>query len=191
MSKFKDLTGMRFGRLVAIERAQSTYAETNWLCLCDCGNKTVVRRGHLMKGRIKSCGCIKREMYATRSISLALPNGQASKNMALAHTKRGAARRGYEWKLSDEFFFELIQKNCFYCGAKPFTAFCSSPRTGLFYFNGIDRVDNSIGYLPGNVVPCCKHCNMAKSTNSVDEFLDWVQRVHQHSVLGRMEKNGE
>ena len=54
-----DLTGKRFGSLVAIEESEhrSSRNEVYWKCLCDCGKETTVRIGHLTSGRIKSCGC--------------------------------------------------------------------------------------------------------------------------------------
>jgi len=51
-----DLTGQRFGRLVAIERR-----DNQWLCHCDCGETNLVHRSNLVSGRAKSCGCLRRE----------------------------------------------------------------------------------------------------------------------------------
>lgn len=64
MSKAIDLTGMRFGKLVAVSQAESTYNANNkpmrrWLCKCDCGNTIVTSRQNLRKGDTKSCGCYK------------------------------------------------------------------------------------------------------------------------------------
>lgn len=62
MPEFKDLTGQRFGKLVVIKRAEDYvspkgYVSTNWLCRCDCGKETVVRRCNLISGGSRSCGC--------------------------------------------------------------------------------------------------------------------------------------
>lgn len=58
----KDLTGMKFGNLTALERLDekigSSYA---WRCRCDCGNETKVSANALLKGGTKSCGCGKIE----------------------------------------------------------------------------------------------------------------------------------
>lgn len=52
-----DITGRRFGKLVAIKEMPSKNGKTYWLCQCDCGNEKVVQTCHLRKGMTKSCGC--------------------------------------------------------------------------------------------------------------------------------------
>ena len=60
--KLIDLTGQRFGRLTVIERdGWSNAWQTIWLCRCDCGNITRVERGNLVRGRTRSCGCLKHD----------------------------------------------------------------------------------------------------------------------------------
>lgn len=66
MSKLLDLTGMRFGRLTVIKRAenvvqQSGETRTAWRCKCDCGAEIVARSTDLRTGKKKSCGCYRRE----------------------------------------------------------------------------------------------------------------------------------
>ena len=63
-TRFKDLTGKRFGKLVVIERnfeyqSIKNSKQTYWNCLCDCGSKTVVTGGKLVFGHTQSCGCVK------------------------------------------------------------------------------------------------------------------------------------
>lgn len=52
-----DITGQRFGRLVAVERVGSRSNQSLWLCQCDCGKTTVVSMGNLKSGHTASCGC--------------------------------------------------------------------------------------------------------------------------------------
>lgn len=58
----KDLTGMRFGRLVAVEPTdgRGKGGETVWKCRCDCGNEITAVSTHLTHGFKKSCGCLGR-----------------------------------------------------------------------------------------------------------------------------------
>ena len=60
----EDLTGKRFGRLVALEidEDKSHNGIIYWKCKCDCGSITSVQTRNLNSGAIKSCGCIKKEI---------------------------------------------------------------------------------------------------------------------------------
>lgn len=49
---------------------------------------------------------------------------------------------------------------------------------------GIDRWDNSRGYLADNVVPCCKDCNRAKMTRPPREFVEGCRAIAaQHGAI--------
>lgn len=56
--KIKVLTGKRFGRLIVLGFSHTNHA-SYWHCLCDCGNRKIIRGGNLTSGQIKSCGCLK------------------------------------------------------------------------------------------------------------------------------------
>lgn len=62
MGKFQDLTGQKFNRLTALyatsERRNNSVV---WHCRCDCGNEKDIDASSLKRGRIKSCGCLKKE----------------------------------------------------------------------------------------------------------------------------------
>jgi len=61
VSKARDITGQRYGRLVAIRRAESLNGKTRWECQCDCGNKCTVETWLLTSEKTKSCGCLRQE----------------------------------------------------------------------------------------------------------------------------------
>lgn len=62
MPKYIDITNRRFGRLVAIEKAErGSSNKEQWLCHCDCGNFRVIRKQALMDGMTRSCGCLNDE----------------------------------------------------------------------------------------------------------------------------------
>lgn len=63
----KDITGQRFGRLTAIRWDGYTNAwQSMWLCRCDCGREVRVHKNNLMAGRVRSCGCLRRELMKKR-----------------------------------------------------------------------------------------------------------------------------
>ena len=56
----RDVSGKRFGKLVALEPTQerSPKGDTVWKCRCDCGNIVLSPLTQLTQGYKKSCGCI-------------------------------------------------------------------------------------------------------------------------------------
>ena len=58
MSRKKDLAGMRFGKLTAVEPTnERKNGYTIWICKCDCGNTVRVPSRFLKNGWSSSCGC--------------------------------------------------------------------------------------------------------------------------------------
>jgi hypothetical protein len=57
-NRFRDLTNMRFGKLLAIEPIKKSYdRKYYWKCICDCGKNSLALSGNLIKGNSTSCGC--------------------------------------------------------------------------------------------------------------------------------------
>jgi len=62
----KDLTGMRFGRLLAIRPTDERHLQCIvWECDCDCGNTCYINSGKLNSGHTRSCGCLREDNYKT------------------------------------------------------------------------------------------------------------------------------
>ncbi|MGN0965617.1 MAG: hypothetical protein ACI4O6_09695 [Dysosmobacter sp.] len=55
----KDLTGMRFGRLVVLGKSGNRAKDRNplWRCRCDCGKEMETTKRRLITGAVSSCGC--------------------------------------------------------------------------------------------------------------------------------------
>lgn len=91
-------------------------------------------------------------------------------NTRLSAIKSSAQTRGKSWNITDELAKELMTSPCHYCGLIDMN----------IRVNGIDRVNNDIGYENGNVVPCCKLCNYFKKNYTVDEFLAHAKRITEY-----------
>ena len=62
MSKrVKDIRYERFKRLLVISFSYNEGCHTFWECLCDCGNKKIVRGNDLKRKKVGSCGCLYKE----------------------------------------------------------------------------------------------------------------------------------
>lgn len=80
--------------------------------------------------------------------------------------KSSANRRGYKFELSIHEFDSITKSLCEYCGINS---------------GGIDRVNNQIGYIKSNVVPCCEMCNKMKWRWDKDEFIRHVNLIANHN----------
>jgi len=63
---FKDITGKRFGRLIAIRVVNKRNGGYIWECICDCGKVVNVAGNKLSFGHTKSCGCLLRDISSKR-----------------------------------------------------------------------------------------------------------------------------
>lgn len=171
-----DMIGMVFDRLTVIEfshsESHSGYSRAYWKCKCECGNITLVRTDHLTRRKCRSCGCLRREKRGHRA-----EDGWLSFNKLYHNYKGSAKKRGLVFELSKDDVFGLMQQNCHYCGLPPSAYYYVRGSNGGCSYNGIDRVDSSIGYTHDNVVPCCGMCNRAKYDVPIDVFLNWLHFV--------------
>lgn len=94
-------------------------------------------------------------------------------NTRLSAIKSSAVTRNKSWNITDEKAKELMTSPCHYCGLI---------NLGV-RVNGIDRVNNDIGYEDGNVVPCCKLCNYFKKNYTVEQFLAHAKRITDYQQL--------
>ena len=72
-----------------------------------------------------------------------------------------------EFKLDENKFLEICAVPCYYCNKE----------NSNEHSNGIDRKDNSIGYIESNCVSCCKECNQMKSNLSNIKFIECCKNV--------------
>lgn len=85
-----------------------------------------------------------------------------SKPQYASYKKRADDKFPNESCITQAEFKYLSESNCFYCGKE-------GP-------NGIDRIDNKLGYSFSNCVPACKHCNYVKGDLSLEDFETWKNR---------------
>lgn len=175
MPSLIDITGQRFGRLLVVAlHSRGDQQGSRWSCLCDCGKTTIRKAAAMKRGSVRSCGCLARE---TTSRLRRHEYGMASMRHAYRNYINSAKKRNLSFNLTIETFRDITIRPCSYCGIEPEQVTNRPESHGLYVHNGIDRVDNGIGYESDNCVPCCKRCNRAKSNMSNDSWTKWLQRI--------------
>jgi hypothetical protein len=163
----EDLVGRQFTHWTVIDRVpQKARGTLRYVCRCECGTVKTVHRKQLLSGLSKSCGCWWK--IGVLSAIKALLN----------QYKTRAFKKNYSWELTDAEFRAITSQNCHYCGDAPSQRHRANGN--IYVYNGIDRKDSSLGYTPENSVPCCKTCNFAKRTQTVEEFSVWVSKVYEN-----------
>jgi hypothetical protein len=145
-----DLLGQKFGRLEVIKFVGVDKNHTClWLCRCDCGNEKIVEGSNLRNGHTQSCNCLRYEKVAEKK---RFKFGESCLNSLYGRYKDSAKKRGLIFDLSKDIFKQLTKQDCFYCGKEPSQIVSQKGFYGKYVYNGIDRVDNSLGYILDNVV---------------------------------------
>ncbi len=137
---FRDLTGQIFNRLTVVRRGPTKPNwQVTWECACQCGQIVFVGTNYLLHGKVKSCGCWRREARFTHGLS-GTPEYRSWINMIQRATNlnrdpfKWHAGRGISvcerWRKFENFYADM--------GPKP------SP------IHSVERRDNDADYGPDN-----------------------------------------
>jgi hypothetical protein len=185
----QQLIGKRFGRGI-VTGFLGKLPVSNfyvWELICDCGNVYKSTTSNLNFGHVTSCGCYKlervKENIKKATLANTMPLGIATFNELLRSYKKRAIEKGLCFELTQDQFEKLTKSNCVYCGQEPSGVYRANTRNGEYIYNGVDRIDSTLGYTVDNCIPCCKRCNQGKNNMPYDEFMNWIARVYSHSCI--------
>lgn len=181
MIKLNLVTGQRYGRLIVLEKREvNQYNHRMYLCRCDCGKEKEYSGHRLINGHTKSCGCLNRELARERRL---LPKGESAFNQTFVSYQGQARRRKIGFNLSKDEFKKITSQNCFYCGNVPTNEYKNKCWNGSYKYNGIDRIDNTQGYIKDNIVPCCFICNIMKGQMSLNQFKEHINQIVSNWIM--------
>lgn len=172
-----ELAGVRFGQLTAVERSGHKGKRITWLCRCDCGREKTCTVDDLRSGHIKSCGCLRDDPLTLDKKRLHHSTPESCAYILYKAYIHNAKLREKSFNISFERFVEITSRDCTYCGCCPAQITRKTKSGEPYIYNGIDRINNEIGYEEGNCVPCCIQCNQAKLTQPNESFLAWLDRI--------------
>ncbi len=122
--------------------------EVEWLCRCDCGTERSVMAWSIRSGKTLSCGCLRKERATASNTKHGLCSKGSSENY-LYNAYNAARRRCADNPYSPNFEkyrgrgitfeFSSLEEFVAELGPRP------TPE------HSVDRIDNELGYRPGNI----------------------------------------
>ena len=134
--------------------------------LCNSNNTTRWYR-KFIKDKVICKSCYQKERLKNETVAQTRRRNNRKWNRSFKGAVKAAKAKNATLELSQQEW-EFKTKVCFYC----------SKDLSLYTGVKLDRVDNSKGYTNENTVGCCRQCNVAKNNYSLEEFKNWIEKVH-------------
>lgn len=174
------IIGKQFGGLKVLNTVRITQSNGNMITKYEvqcikCGSITLKSKSQL--DRFTADGCMECTKKGTRKPTLSIEE----RNYNNYKSKIQHQCTDKEFTLSLEEFSNITKQNCYYCNSEPVfpERFKNEfKQREIEYFNGIDRIDSSKGYILDNCVPCCSICNRMKSDLNQEFFLNHINKIY-------------
>ena len=197
--RIKDLTGMKFGRLTVIGIGEKIGRRQFWICECECGNIKSARSDSLQDGRIKSCGCLKRE---TDRINVSKNHKHKMSGTRIYNTWQGMKARCYN--IHDARYHNYGGRGIRVCDEwiNDFSAFYEwAINNGYSDELTIDRINVNGNYEPSNCrwsdikTQCNNRTTNIRITigNATKTLMEWCEifELDSKTVYARYNRTGE
>ena len=156
-----------------IERIDSTEGYTSENCV-PCCTSCKRAKGRLNSKEFASWIAALAQPKEIKALGAALPDNAATR-LLYSNYSSNAKAKNVAFDIEFSHFLLTTAQNCHYCGSPP----NRETRYGKSHicYNGLDRIDSTIGYAECNSVACCWNCSNGKGSKTVMDFRAWALKV--------------
>lgn len=175
MSFSPNILGQKFGALSVVCRYKDSRA--SWVCQCDCGKTFITEYSRLLQKSHYSCGCSR---YRKGAINAGWKGYKGVSKDFFTRIKHNASKRKLAFEISLEYIGDLLDKQYGMCALTGLPISIGASRDGITTAS-LDRIDNSKGYIEGNVQWVHKDINQIRSNHTVEYFVQLCKLVAAHN----------
>lgn len=187
-SKGIDFTGKIFGAWTVLYKGEKTPGGAyRWWCRCQCGKEELKCIQNLTRGAALRC-------RDCRPYGINSPYwqgvGEISAGWYYNHVVRSRSQRGSRQKevtVTLEYLWDLFieqDRKCIFTGWELHFPKNSKAENKNDWTASLDRIDSSIGYIPGNVQWVHKEVNLLKNTRSNQRLIELSTAIALHCAGG-------
>ena len=167
--------GRRYGKLVVIDITdeRNTSGTLYRKCKCDCGSYKHVTQGNLTSGNVTSCGCNKN----LRGKYHKLYRGYEDISQRYwSRVQKNAENRGIDFSITTKYAWNVWKRQNEICALSG-QPLCFSRSKSSNFTASLDRIDNSKGYIEGNIQWIHKDINKCKTDFNQGYFVAMCKMV--------------
>ncbi len=173
---------MKFNKLTVLETVKHN-GRNMYRTLCDCGRVDIKRIDWVQSGRTTSCkNCASKETAKNFPPPVVQKGCGGLSGTHYNAIKFGASRRNIPFEVSPEYLWNLYTSQKGKCALSGVDITLSRSLKGQnvdwdVITASVDRIDNSIGYVEGNVWWTHKEVNRLKNNYSLEELVKWCKLI--------------
>jgi len=167
----------KFNKLTVIKLLSKTDKichDRYWLCQCECGKTKKVRQSHLVNENIKSCGC---EQFQVGSKHPCWSGCGEFSGSFFSIIKHGAKTRNLKFSITKEYIWDLFLKQNRKCALTGLELKFQSRNDKRDGTSSLDRIDNTKGYVEGNIQWVHKDINIMKMDLTEEKLVEYCKLV--------------
>lgn len=175
-----NIAGKSFGRLIAL---RPTGKRGLWECACLCGKRRTARGAELVRGTVRSCGCLTRDMRRAEN-KAKITHGEGARGKVTPEYSAWIAMNGRCNQPRHQLFEYYGKRGIKVCArwnpklGGTYEAFLADMGRRLSSDHSIDRIDTNGDYTPTN----CRWATRTEQNNNTRANI-WVECDGQRATL--------